>query len=262
MAIELAQAQKYAPSIFADRPYHELSDKYAFIPTVDIVQRLLREGFEISRVQENRTRLADKHGYARHMVRMRHAGLAPQVGDLVPEIVLTNSHDGSSAFQLSAGLYRLVCSNGMVCGSDQYTMRTRHTGNPDNVIDAVFKVVEELPEAIETTREWSGIQLAEPEQLALASAVIPLRWEVDQHGNAPVTPEQLIQRRRWSDNGTDLFTTFNRIQENVIKGGVRARTSNGQRRRSTAVGSVNEDIRLNKALWTLADSMAQLKRAA
>lgn len=252
------QLRRTAPSIFADKPYGELSDKYKFIPTIDIVDALAAQGFTPAKVMENRVRLEAKRGFAKHMIRFRNSDILPQVGDLVPEIVLTNSHDGTSAFQISAGMYRLVCSNGLTVGDDQMSVRQRHSGQVDDVLEGVFSVVDEFPEIARTAREWQGIQLTDTQRIAFARAALPLRWDVDREDSAsPVNPSHLLQPVRHADTGKDLWTTFNVMQEHLIKGGIRARGSDGRRRRSKAVTSVNEDQRLNKALWTLAAELAK-----
>lgn len=247
-----------APSIFAEEPYGGMSNKYKFIPTSEVVEKLLDEGFIISKFQENRVRNEDKHGFAKHMIRFRQPNLAPQVGDIIPEVVLTNSHDGTSAFQLSAGLYRLVCSNGMVVGNDMVNVRQRHSGNVGDVIEGVFSVLDEIPAVIDTAQRWQGITLTQNQQRIFAQAALPLRWEADQNGNLPVDAVQILRPRRQADVAPTLWNTFNIMQEHIIKGGVRARSSNGHRRSSKAVNSVSEDTRLNKALWTLASEMEKL----
>ena len=247
-----------APSIFATEPYRELSDKYKFIPTIDVVDALAAQGFTPAKVMESRVRNLDKAGFAKHAIRFRNSDILPQVGDLVPEIVLVNSHDGTSAFQISAGLYRLVCSNGLTVGSDQMTVRQRHSGQIDDILEGVFSVVDDFPEVARTAREWQGIQLTPAQQIAFARAAAPLRWDSGDEDQAPpINPSHLLQPWRGVDSGKDLWTTFNVVQENIIKGGVRAKGSDGRRRRSKAVNSVNEDQRLNKALWTLAAEMAK-----
>lgn len=251
------QLQQKAPSIFATEPYGELSDKYKFIPTIDVVDALAKHGFAPAKVMESRTRIEAKRGFAKHMIRFRNSDILPQVGDLVPEIILTNSHDGTSAFQISAGLYRLVCSNGLTVGNDQMTVRQRHSGHIDDVLKGVFSVVDEFPQVAATAREWQGIQLTSAQQVAFARAALPLRWDGGDNENYPVNPSHLLTYRRNADSAADLWTTFNVVQENIIKGGVRARGNDGRRRRSKAVNSVNEDQRLNKALWTLAAEMAK-----
>jgi len=247
-----------APSIFAEEPYGGMSDKYKFIPTSEVVEKLLGEGFIVSSFQENRVRSEDKHGFAKHTVRFRQPRLAPQVGDVIPEVVLTNSHDGTSAFQLSAGLYRLVCSNGMIVGNDMINVRQRHSGNVGDVIEGVFSVLNEMPEVIDTAQRWQGITLSNEQRVAFAKAAIPLRWDADEHNNFPVRADQILRPRRQADVAPTLWNTFNVMQEHIIKGGVRAISSNGRRRASKAVNSVNEDTRLNKALWSLAAEMEKL----
>lgn len=251
------QLRHSAPSVFATEPYGELSSKYRFIPTIDVVDALAKHGFTPSKVMENHVRKADKRGYAKHLIRFRNSDILPQVGDLVPEIILTNSHDGTSAFQLSAGLYRLVCSNGLTVGADQMSVRQRHSGKVDDVIEGVFSLVDEFPQIAETAYEWQGIQLTAAQRIDFARAAVPLRWEADENQNSPVNPSRLLEPWRRDDAADDLWTTFNVVQENIIKGGVGAKGSDGRRRRSRAVGSVNEDQRLNKALWTLAAKLAK-----
>lgn len=246
-----------APSIFAATPYHKTSSKYMFIPTIDVVDALAKHGFTPTKVMENRTRIADKAGFARHLIRFRNSDVIPQKGDLIPEIVLTNSHDGSSAFQISAGLYRLICSNGLTIGDDQMMVRQRHSGRIDDIIEGVFSVIDEMPVVLDTAKEWQGIQLTEAQRIAFARSAMPLRWDGGENENYPVNPSHLLAHRRPADSGTDLWTTFNVVQEKLIKGGVRAQGSDGRRRRSKAVSSVSEDLRLNKSLWTLAAELAK-----
>lgn len=248
--------RKHAPSVFATEPYNKMSDKYRFIPTIEVVDALAAQGFTPSKAYESRTRLLDKHGYAKHLIRFRNTDALPQVGDLIPEIVLTNSHDGSSSFQITAGLYRLVCSNGLTVGNDQIAVRQRHSGHIDDILEGVFSVVEDFPKVADTAREWQGIELTTSQRIAFARAATPLRWDDDGAGNYPVNPSHLLQPVRTGDLGKDLWTTFNVVQEHIIKGGMRAIGSNGRRRRSKAVNSVNEDQRLNRALWTLAAELA------
>lgn len=246
-----------APSIFAATPYHAMSSKYTFIPTIDIVDALSKQGFTPAKVMESRTRKAEKAGFAKHMIRFRNSDILPQKGDLIPEIVLTNSHDGSSAFQISAGLYRLVCSNGLTVGNDQMMVRQRHSGRIDDIIEGVFSVIDEMPAVLETAKEWQGINLTDPQRIAFARSALPLRWDGGENENYPVSPERLLMPRRPADNSADLWTTFNVVQEKLIKGGVRMQSSDGRRRNSRTIKSVSEDQRLNKSLWKLASELAK-----
>lgn len=248
----------YHPSLFATEPYDKLSDKYKFIPTIDVVDALAKQGFMPAKIQETRTRIDGKRGFVKHAIRFRNSDILPQVGDLVPEIVLTNSHDGTSAFQITGGLYRLVCSNGLTVGNSMLSVRQRHSGHIDDVIEGVFSVVDEFPQIADAAKTWQGIQLDNMQRVAFARAAMPLRWDTDREDHSePVNPSRLLQPVRTGDMGSDLWTTFNVVQEHIIRGGVHAKGSDGRRRRSRAVNSVNEDQRINKALWDLADQFAK-----
>lgn len=254
------QLMRHAPSVFAQEAHGSRSDRYTFIPTSAVLAGMKAEGFEVYAAGQSRTRLEGKRDFTRHVLRLRHAdmvGRQVKVGDSIPEIILTNSHDGSSGYQLSSGFFRLVCSNGMVVGTNQATVKVRHSGNVmGEVIEGATRILDDLQIGMDRIQEFQGIQLVRDEQLALANAAVQVRWG---DAPAPVLPSALLSIRRWDDKSDDLWTTFNRIQESLIKGGVRGRNANGGRMSTRAVTSVNEDMRLNKALWTLADSMAALK---
>lgn len=260
------QLRYKAPSIFATEPWSEVSAAYRFIPTSAIVQKLREEGFMPVRAQQSVTRVPGKGDFAKHMIRFRQAQyLEPRnVGDEFPEIVLVNSHDRSSGYQLNAGVFRLVCSNGMVTSAgDMGTISVRHSGKlMDDVIEGTFKIVEDMPQIMEQVEGFKSVTLAQPEREAFARAALELRYPSDESGKetAPITAETLMLPRRWQDaNKQDLWSTFNAVQENFMKGGLRGRGTTGKRMSTRAIGSVTEDIKLNKALWKLADEMRRIK---
>jgi hypothetical protein len=190
-------------------------------------------------------------------MRLRHADQIGQRGE-VPEIVLVNSHDGTSSYQIMAGFFRIVCSNGLIAGSLTDDVRVRHSGNVvDNVIEGSYSVLSNLDALESRIDQYRSIQLDRPEQIALATAAVQVRWGDD----APVVPGNLLRINRWEDDRSDLWTVFNRLQENVIRGGVRGRAQTGRRMSTRAVTGVSESVRVNRALWTLADEMAKLKEA-
>jgi hypothetical protein len=257
--LSLDTISRVAPSVFAQEAHDSRSQRYTFIPTSAVLAGMKAEGFEVYAAGQSNCRLADKRDFTRHVLRLRHHSMATlaKVGDSIPEIVLTNSHDGSSGYQLSSGFFRLVCSNGMVVGNNTSTVRVRHSGNVmGEVIEGATRILDDLQLGMARIEDFQAIQLAQPEQIALANAALQTRWA---EGEAPVVAASLLAPRRWDDRGNDLWKTFNRIQESLVKGGVRGRNAKGGRMSTRAVTSVNEDIRLNKALWTLADSMAALK---
>ena len=255
------QLRAVAPSIFATQPWHAMSDKYAFIPTITVVEALRQNGLVPVSAVQSRTRVPGKGEFTKHQIRFRQIsgeGVTRFLGQLFPEVVVTNSHDGASAYKVDAGLKRLICLNGlMVDDSIIGAVSVRHSGNPDGIIDASYEVIDQMPKAIESVESFQRLQLAPAEQAAFATAAIALRYD---EGEAPVTPAQVITPRRVQDRATDLWTSFNVVQENLVQGGLRGRNPETLRRaRTRAVTGIAENTKLNKALWTLAEEMKKLK---
>lgn len=257
------QIMMVAPSVFADRPYHAVSERYRFIPTSAVLARLQDEGWDVMQAMENRVRLADKRGFTKHRVILQQRGSKPlaKVGDTLPRIVLTNGHDRSSAYNVEAGLFRLVCSNGMMASAGDFgRVRVQHSGSRDlaeRVLEGTYQVVQDMETIADQAGTMTSIALNRDEQMAYAEAALGIRWA----DNAPVTAEQLLLTRRYEDKPGDLWTTYNRVQENIIRGGLSGVNAAGRRQRTRGVASINEDTRINRALWQLAEKMAELKAA-
>jgi hypothetical protein len=256
------QIRRVAPSIFAADAHHSRSDRYTFVPTVDVLAGLRREGFQPFMVGQSKTRIADKREFTKHMIRLRHASQINATE--ANEIILINSHDGTSSYQMLSGMFRFVCMNGLVCGDISSDIRVRHKGNiVDDVIEGAFTVVEGFRQVEDQRDTFKALQLSGPEQVAYAEAALHTKWEPDPVSGAfPITAAQLLRPRRYEDNASDLWTTFNRVQENAIRGGLRGRAATGRRTTSREVTGIDQNVKVNRALWTLAERMAELKQAA
>jgi hypothetical protein len=257
------QIARYAPSVFTEAAHGSRSDRYTHISTARVLDGLRNEGFMPMAVGQTRTRDASKREFTKHLMRFRHnsslqGGLV--VGQEVPELVLVNSHDGASAYSLMGGIYRLVCSNGMVVSSGaESEVKVRHSGDTlSNVIEGSFEVIEGLKRVIPVIDDWKQLQLTYEQRKAYAEAALGLRWDAEQ---APISATSLLNTRRHEDRKDDLFTTFNKVQENLIRGGLRGEGSTGRRMTTRAVASVTENVKLNKALWQLTAKMAELAAA-
>lgn len=259
---------RLAPSIFAQSADEDRSDKYRFVPTVEVLDALRGEGFHPVAVAASRSLTEDGRAYVKHNIRLRREAdldvtlrRGGAVGQCVPELALTNSHNGTSGFILDAALHRLVCSNGLVCTDSQGSLRYRHTGKDDlvgRILEGAYEVVSDFPRIADKVEEWSSIELNEGQRRAFARAALPLRFDADPTTGAyPIDAEQLLSPRRYGDRGSDLFTTFNVVQEAVIRGGLYAGRKNGRRQTTRKVSSVDRDLKLNRALWTLADELAK-----
>jgi len=254
IALNDGQINYYAPSVFAHQAHDSRGDKYAFIPTIDVLNALRDEGFEPFEVRQTRTRDKGKREFTKHMLRLRHP-TALKTDEGHGEIILLNSHDGSSSFQLMSGFFRMVCSNGIIAGDVAANCRVRHTGRVvDDVIEASYRVVDDLQTVGSRIEAYKAVPMDRPHQEIFAAAALQLRYGDE----APVQSSKLLALRRWEDNRDDLWTTFNRVQENMLKGGLGGRTSNGRRMSTRAVSGVTENVKLNAALWTLADEYAKL----
>ena len=252
-----------APSAFAMEPWVAQSQRYAFVPTSRVIDGMREAGFLPYNAAQSLSRTPGKQFFTKHIIRFRPENSAlSQVGDTAVEAVLVNSHDGTSPYELSLGAFRLACLNGMMVSEGLADLvKIRHTGNIiESVIENTRRILDAAPLVANAISRWKTIDLKPSEARILAEEAHSLRFE--DGANAPVA-EKLLQPRRLADNGTDLWTTFNRIQENVITGGLR--TTNPvtfRRNRTRPVVGIAENTKLNRALWSLAEKMAELKTGA
>lgn len=252
------QLKEKVPSIFSAEASENTSEKYALIPTIDCVRGLEKHGFFPVSAQEGKCRDLEKKPYAKHLMRFRKEGLGSINGE-VPEIVMVNSHNGACSYQLRAGVYRCVCSNGLIVGSDIFYRRIIHKGDiVSQLVESAIEIIELIPKAIEIADNWKGITLDGEAKRIYAESAAMLKWEGQKTEN--LYPK-LLTPKRMQDTGDDLWTVFNVVQENLIKGGVRYYDRGIDRRNSTRpVNSVSENTRLNTALWNLTEKMAYLTK--
>ncbi|HHH9430665.1 TPA: DUF932 domain-containing protein [Pseudomonas aeruginosa] len=248
---------RVAPSIFAEEAHESRSDRYRYIPTVDVLEALRSEGFMPFMACQTRVRNTDKRDHTKHMIRLRHADTI--VAKEANEIILLNSHDGTSSYQMMGGCFRFVCANGLVLGDAAMDQKVRHSGRQDvigDVIEGAYEVLNQF-QLIEEQREtMKSIQVGGDLQHAFAEAALAYRYD-PADGPAPVTASQLLAPRRREDATNDLWSTFNRVQENTIKGGLRGRNKQGRRTSTRAVSGIDQDVKLNRALWVLAQHLRQ-----
>lgn len=254
-----------APSVFAEEAHGSRSDRYAYIPTSDILVGLRQQGFEVFSAAQARCRSEDRREHTKHLLRLRHvgdAGRALALNDSLTEICLLNSHDGTSSYQMFAGVFRLACTNGlMVCDSTVGAIKVPHTGKvQDRVISGAFEILDGCTRIVESQETMRSLTLNQDEQQLFARAALTLRYD-DKTKSVPIQAEQLLRPRRMADKTADLWTTFNVVQENVMKGGVPARTARNQRTITREITGIDQNVKINKALWMLADGMAKLKAA-
>ena len=260
-ALDNETLYRHVPSIFAREAHDSRSERYVYVPTIEIVEGLRREGWFPFFAVQAVPRDGERMGHAKHMLRLRRDdGIGKQEA---AEVIIVNSHDGTSAYQMFAGVLRFVCTNSMIAGERFEEVRVPHKGGiQDQIIEGVYTVAEDFPRLIDATEGMKDTRLSSDEQRVLAEASLVARYGEDE---SPVRPDQIIAPRRREDVGQSLWQTFNVIQENLIRGGVdgRRQTSDGRIRRSRtrAINGIDQNVGLNRALWTLAEGMQRLKTA-
>lgn len=264
-AISVAEIRAKAPSVFAVEPHSSRSERYTYIPTIEVLMRLHSEGFDVVSAQQSRCRLPGKSDFTKHILRLQRTNdRVITVGDCVPQVCLTNSHDGTSAYRLVSGLWRLVCNNGlMVAEGYAESLSIMHSGDIiGRVIEGSYKVIADASKVANAVEVWKGITLAPAERELFATQALALRFDTDDKA-APVTATQVLRPRRDADTGADLWSTFNVVQENLVKGGNSYRAAtNGRRMHTRPVVGIDQSTNLNRALWALAEGMKAIKLAA
>ena len=249
------QIARVAPSIFAEEKHDSRSARYTYIPTIDVLQALRKEGFQPFYACQTRVRDEGRREHAKHMLRLRHASQIN--GSEANEIVLLNSHDGTSSYQMLAGVFRFVCCNGMVCGNTIQDVRVPHKGDVVNhVIEGAYSVLDEFDMVEREIEGMRSAHLSAEAQQAFAESALLLKYE--EPAAAPIAAGKLLTAKRIEDNRSDLWTTFNRVQENLVRGGLPGYTRRGRRTKTRPVEGIDGNIALNRALWALADKMRQL----
>ena len=247
--------------MFAGNAHAKVSDRYSFLPTAEVVDGLRGEGWAPVWAGEQKIRTEDRQGFQKHMIRLARLDDLSRTQAERPELVLVNSHDRSSAYQLHAGIFRFVCSNGMILADSVFArISIMHVNfEPAKVIEASFEVVREMPAIADLLNDYKARTLNPLERRAFGEAALLLKY--DSLEEAPLGAEKLLSHRRSDDAKPTLWNTLNVVQENMMDGGQkdysRRRPSNPRRffGKTRPVKGLDENVRLNKALWHLADTL-------
>lgn len=254
-----------APSVFATAKHESRSGRYTYIPTIDVVNALREVGYLPVSAYQSNSRTEGKEDFAKHMLRFRPAQAGQQLlsgqCEEVGEIVVINSHDGTSSYQISAGIFRLICQNGLMVGKTLQDYRIHHKGDIVNdVIDVAARVVSSHDEVARMVSTLKRIELKNSEQTDFAAKAIALRFDATDPTALPVDPYNMLRSRRFADVSSDLWTVFNRVQENAVKGGISARNATTGRYSTTRqVKGIDSLVRLNRGLWDLTIETAKVK---
>lgn len=229
--------------------YAKLSSSYDLISTERVVSLMRDEGFVPTAANHLRPRKRDPR-VVRHFVRMRHEQHLREINGSVPEILIINSNDGSSSLRIEAGLFRMVCANGLIVKSSSIgSTRIRHIDvTAERVIEGATYVIQQAREAARRIDLFRARVLNNDEVLQFATSASAL-W------GDRVAPRSLLEARRTEDQGNELWSVFNRVQENLVRGGIAGRSANGRATRTHGIRAMDNSIKVNTKLWELAEEL-------
>ena len=275
-ALSKDQIREVAPSVFASAPSEITGSNYGFVSSIEALKVFEDMGWKVYGAQESRinalspehytekeiARQEARRGFQTHILKLRHdsiEGFKPtKVGDLWPEIVFRNAHDGRSSFNLSFGLFRLICTNGMVtCEDLAAPIKIKHEGfrrlDVTSAIEALM---------MDSSKVWCNVNDMKELELTPDQKVEFGKWALDlrQDGNK-IDPLSIVEPQREGDNASDLFTVFNVAQEYLIRGGLKIVKDNGKTSKTRGITSIEENIRVNKELWSQAHQTLNLLAA-
>jgi len=237
------------------------AERFRAVPTAVAIQALADAGYTTVQAQGMRSRSRVANPYGKHLIRMRHNGV-DTVGDSVPEVVLLNANDGSSSLRLLAGLYRLVCANGLIVATAQIAAISIRHSSPrlvaESVRDAAADIAARTALIGPTIAAWQAMPMPIADQEEFAREAMTLRGIPS---DSPIRPYQVINARRTEDLPESLWNVFNRVQENLSRPGITATRvrEDGSRRRISLreLRNVPQTVTFNTKLWALADNYAK-----
>lgn len=260
-ALTMEQIQHRAPAAFSTTKSERLSDRYVSLNTSDVLPIMADYGYLPTQAAQKRSRKASTD-HSAHMLAFSKTTDIVEAGDIRPEIILYNSHDGTGSVKLFAGVFRFICSNGIVAG-DGFQSRIYHSKALNGFEEMLRNTVATLPDLMGRIDKMRGVSLSVGQAHDMAIAGVATRWD-DYTGQTrgayavAQTVKDVMNVRRNGDEGYDAFTVFNRIQEGVIRGNAMIRSitethPEGVMRKARPVNSIKEAVRINTELWNIAD---------
>ena len=251
--LSIHELRSRTPAVFAGNASMRTKSTYRFINTAAVLSALLEAGFAPSAAQQTRSRAGSSSHYARHMIRLRSVRERLTLIDCIPEICLINAHDGTSAYQLLAGLYRPLCTNGLLCRMGDFAViRIPHRASViADVVAGALQITAQFAHIGSKVKAMAARMLSDREQLDFAQVAYAIRWATVESRPA-FSPEKLLEARRAADAEPSLWHTFNRLQEAAMTGGVPYPTRTQRLVRTRRIRNIREDVRINTALWQAA----------
>jgi hypothetical protein len=250
------QIREQAPSVFTMKPSVGVSQHYTHIPTTKVINDMRTLGWGVVDVKQVKARKEGTKGVQKHLVVFRNPDVVINGNDgdtVFPQILLTNSHDGKNAFTFTAGLFRLVCENGLVISTTQFEdVKMRHMGYTfEELQENIRAMVEKLPLTVESMNKMKQIEMNEQAALDFAKRALVARFDEQQMERIQVDLNELLKPTRSEDKGSDVWSVFNVVQEKLIHGDFEY-IAGTKVRKARRVKNFNQDQKINKELFELA----------
>ena len=243
----------------------DVSDKYVHANTMTVVEDLAKLGWYPVQAKQCRNKKNSSGIRSFHMIAFQNPDVkitktldnGEKIVDTYPRIILTNSHDGFNSFKFMVGLFRLICSNGLVvCNNQMVDMSIRHINYDfEELRKIVASAIEQVPGIVNTMNDMRNVMLTDEQKTALATEVVKIRKGVENDENYVVDAEvveDILTPVRNEDKGNDLWTIFNICQEKMIKGGFGFRSATNKLRKQRGITSIKKDMDFNQRLWQTA----------
>ena len=240
-----------------------LSDKYIHIPTTRVIEDIQKLNWHPISAQEVKSRNSKK-GFQKHLIRFINYDLITDTADEHPELLLTNSHDGSNSFKLDVGIFRIICSNGLVIKSKDFgSLRVRHLGYDFSELEStIAEMMYKIPNYISQIEKMKLKELKREHMMEFAKRAALLRFtNVNEDTISEIIDmEEFVKAVRVEDEGNKLWNVFNCIQEKVIQGKFEYKLGNKERKARPVKGFIQQ-LKLNQDMWELADTYMETEDA-
>jgi hypothetical protein len=256
------EIKQRCPLAFRTDPTNpKVSEKYVQANTATVINDMAKLGWYVVDAKQKGKRKNSSGIQSFHMVSFQNPDIKVMENNEVeafPRIILTNSHDGMNSFKFMIGLYRLVCSNGLIVADETFEELTiRHINyNFNDLRHLVTKTVEALPQYIETVNKMKSTQLTTEQKHDFALKMLKLRKNVPADTELKVseaTLDDILTPARQADEGDSVWNVFNVLQEKMIKGGSMIESGkNNKLRKMRPVKSFVRDLNVNYSMYQTA----------
>lgn len=278
--LSMDDVKKLCPHAFHTAPTNpDVSDRYIHANTATVIEDLAKLGWYPTQAKQCRPKKGSKGIRSFHMISFQNPdvkitkevkdinGEIIEIVDSYPRIILTNSHDGFNSFKFMLGVFRLVCSNGLVlCTDEMVNMSIVHVKYDfETLREIVAKAIKDVPNIVCTMNTMKKTTLNDEAKKELATAVVKIRKEIDDDKKFEIdekTVMDILSPVRKEDEGDDLWSVFNVCQEKLIKGGYKNIGKNNKTRKQRGITSIKKDLEYNQRLWSIASKFLPATMAA